>query len=315
MKAIVKISHPEVQNIAKPRRVARDVRNFLKLCLWVSIALSCALPKPPAFAAIQKPDRTPYAIEVCQLLQKHADANQLPVNFFTRLIWKESIFDANALSPVGAEGIAQFMPGTAKLRGLTDSFDHTKALPASAEYLSFLTNKFGNLGLAAAAYNMGEEGLARWLANKRGLPEETEDYVAAITGHTAEDWRNAKTSLAIPGIGQGHNFSETCLKLVKRELAPPSTRPNTRRAPRKPWGVVVAGGFSEARTLATFARTKQQFASLLINELPLVVRTKNLSRGRKRLVRVMIGRNSQSEAQSLCAELQSKGGACIVARN
>jgi Transglycosylase SLT domain/SPOR domain len=278
-------------------------------------SLAIGLAFASAAHAATKPDRTPYAIEVCDLLKKHADTNQLPVNFFTRLIWKESMFDANALSPVGAEGIAQFMPGTAKLRGLVDSFDHRQALPASAEYLSFLVAKFGNVGLAAAAYNMGEEGTSRWLANKRGLPEETEDYVAAITGHNAEDWRNANAALTIPGIGTGDSFSETCLKLVKRELAPPSTRPNTRRAPRKPWGVVVAGGFSEPRTLATFARTKQQFASLLKDELPLVVRTRNLSRGRKKLVRVMIGRNSQSEAQSLCTQLQSQGGACIVARN
>ena len=90
-------------------------------------------------------------------------ATSLPVDFFTRLIWKESIFDAQAVSPVGAEGIAQFMPGTAKLRGLKNSFDHREALAAAAEYLAFLTEKFGNLGLAAAAYNFGEDGTSAWL--------------------------------------------------------------------------------------------------------------------------------------------------------
>ena len=50
------------------------------------------------------------------------------------------------------------MPGTAKLRGLKNSFDHREALAAAAEYLAFLVEKFGNLGLAAAAYNFGEDG-------------------------------------------------------------------------------------------------------------------------------------------------------------
>ena len=56
----------------------------------------------------------------------------------------------------GAQGIAQFMPGTARRRGLDDPFDAKKALAASAAYLAELRTSFGNLGLAAAAYNAGE---------------------------------------------------------------------------------------------------------------------------------------------------------------
>ena len=134
-------------------------------------------------------------------------ATSLPVDFFTRLIWKESIFDAQAVSPVGAEGIAQFMPGTAKLRGLKNSFDHREALAAAAEYLAFLTEKFGNLGLAAAAYNFGEDGTSAWLANRRTLPAETEDYVLAITGHAAAEWRSPATTLDIPGLGGSGSFT------------------------------------------------------------------------------------------------------------
>ena len=59
-------------------------------------------------------------------------------------------------------GIAQFMPGTAKLRGLEDPFHAITAIPASAAYLAKLRDEFGNLGLAAAAYNAGENRVARW---------------------------------------------------------------------------------------------------------------------------------------------------------
>ena len=258
-------------------------------------------------------DRTAYAAEVCRLLETHASRNALPVNFLTRLIWRESIFDDNAVSPVGAEGIAQFMPATARLRGLKNSFDYREALPAAAEYLAFLRDKFGNLGLAAAAYNSGEDGTDRWLAGRRILPDETEDYVLEITGHAASEWRDRAVKLDIPTIGNAATFTENCTKLVLKQMLPPSS--NIRRAPRKPWGVVIAGGFSQNRTLATFARVKRQYASLLKDELPLVVRKRNLSRGRKLFVSVMIGRNSRSEADSLCASLTKLGAPCIVDKN
>jgi soluble lytic murein transglycosylase-like protein len=262
--------------------------------------------KPPA-------DRDAYAADVCTLLEQSAAEHNLSLNFFTRLIWRESFFNDQAVSPAGAEGIAQFMPGTAKLRGIKDSFDYKEALPASAAYLAELTTRFGNVGLAAAAYNFGEDGTARWLADARSLPDETEDYVLAITGHAADDWRKTGTALDIPDLAAGGTFAETCAKIVRRELSPELQLVG--RSPRKPWGVVIAGGFSERRTLATFARVKSRYAALLAEELPMVVRKRNLSRGRKRVISVMIGRNSRAEAQQLCAHLTKAGAACIVARN
>ncbi|MGB7430843.1 MAG: transglycosylase SLT domain-containing protein, partial [Ahrensia sp.] len=58
---------------------------------------------------------------ICDLIETSATEAQISPHFFARLIWKESRFDALAVSPVGAQGIAQFMPGTAVLRGLADS--------------------------------------------------------------------------------------------------------------------------------------------------------------------------------------------------
>ena len=258
-------------------------------------------------------DRSIYAADVCKLLSDNAGRTGVPVNFLTRLIWRESIFDDQAVSPVGAEGIAQFMPGTAKLRGLKNSFDYREALPAAAEYLAFLKEKFGNLGLAAAAYNFGEDGTTKWLGGTRTLPDETEDYVLEITGHQASDWKEPKTTLDIPDFGGVASFTENCTKLVLKQLLPPST--SARRAPRKPWGVVIAGGFSQSKTLATFARVKRQYAGLLRDELPMVVRKRNLSRGRKMLVSVMIGKNSRSEAEKLCLKLAASGAACFVDKN
>src|ERR1700733_552106 len=70
---------------------------------------------------------------ICALIDSSARAQGLPVAFLTRLIWQESNFQAGAVSPAGARGIAQFMPGTASARGLADPFDPEAAIPKAAE--------------------------------------------------------------------------------------------------------------------------------------------------------------------------------------
>ena len=113
--------------------------------------------------------------------------------FFARLIWQESRLRPDAVGPVTrsgkrAQGIAQFMPATAAERFLLDAFDPAQALPKSAEFLRELRAKFGNLGLAAAAYNAGAQRVQDWLSGKRTLPSETLAYVRSVTGHSAEEW-------------------------------------------------------------------------------------------------------------------------------
>jgi len=135
---------------------------------------------------------------LCGIVESSAKAESLPVDFFTKLIWRESAFRPTAVSPAGAQGVAQFMPQTAGERGLIDPFDPASAIPASAKFLGELKRRFGNLGLAAAAYNAGETAVANWIANKGLLPFETQDYVLAITGHDAEEWRSEKPPVAAP---------------------------------------------------------------------------------------------------------------------
>ncbi|HTV26564.1 MAG TPA: lytic transglycosylase domain-containing protein, partial [Xanthobacteraceae bacterium] len=130
----------------------------------------------------------PTAEDICHAIEVDAAENELPVEFFARVIWQESRFNASAVSPKGAQGIAQFMPRTADFRGLADPFDPIAALHHAASYLSDLRNQFGNLGLAAAGYNAGPGRVSAWLAKQRELPSETRNYVAIITGWTADDW-------------------------------------------------------------------------------------------------------------------------------
>ncbi|WP_346296626.1 lytic transglycosylase domain-containing protein [Rhodopseudomonas sp. P1] len=123
-----------------------------------------------------------------QVIAQAAQDNGLPPAFLTRLLNQESTMFTLAVSRAGAMGIAQFMPGTAAARGLDDPFDPFKAIPAAARYLADLRRQFGNLGLAAAAYNAGAGRVSSWLRGTSELPAETRDYVLRITGSSAEDW-------------------------------------------------------------------------------------------------------------------------------
>jgi hypothetical protein len=136
------------------------------------------------------PDRAPALSheELCTLLVDVARAHELPVGFFANLLWQESKFNHRVVSRAGAQGVAQFMPQTARMFGLENPFDAREALPASGRFLRMLVEQFGNLGLAAAAYNAGPRRVIAWRDKRGQLPKETLDYVRIITGRPAADW-------------------------------------------------------------------------------------------------------------------------------
>src|SRR5216683_2698115 len=94
------------------------------IIVWLLAALPAAAVAPPALQPVDD--------AVCRLVERAAAASALPVGFLTRIIWRESSFRAALVSPAGAEGIAQFMPGTAHERGLADPFDPELAIPKAA---------------------------------------------------------------------------------------------------------------------------------------------------------------------------------------
>jgi soluble lytic murein transglycosylase-like protein len=129
---------------------------------------------------------------VCSTIVSVARANDLPIPFFANLIWQESSFRSKTISPAGALGMAQFIPETAIEHGLMNPFEPVHALFASGKLLRRLHQHFGNLGLAAAAYNAGPQRVHDWMGVRRGLPLETRDYVRRITGHQADRWLSSE---------------------------------------------------------------------------------------------------------------------------
>lgn len=258
----------------------------------------------------------PFVDIVCPIMQQQAEARGLPPMPFVRLIWKESRFNPQAVSPKGAQGIAQFMPGTAEQRGLDDPFEPKSAIIHSASLLADLRREFGNFGLAAAAYNAGAERVRAWLSGSGGLPFETQNYVQFVTGRAAEEWKLEETELPEPLRSAGLEVQESCRKLAPLVVrAVYETEPLTASGAWRPWGVHVSTSFSKAKALAQFGRLKRQHVSLLGDREPLVLPERNLSRGRRSLYMVQIGSDSREDAAKLCAQLRSAGGACIVQKN
>jgi hypothetical protein len=156
------------------------------------LGLGAPLPAPAQTDAPAEQAPDPHN-PICLQIESAARANALPVGFLVRLIWQESRFRPDAIGPATssgrhAQGIAQFMPGTAAERRLLEPFNPVEALPKSGEFLAELRDKFGNLGLAAAAYNAGPQRVREFIAGSRGLPAETRNYVLAVTGRSVEDW-------------------------------------------------------------------------------------------------------------------------------
>jgi len=127
-----------------------------------------------------------YAVKVHELAARF----DLSPTLIEALVWQESRWRENAVSPVGARGLAQLMPGTARELGV-DSSDPFANLEGGARYLRQQLDRFdGDLEKALAAYNAGPGRVIR--AN--GVPRirETQTYVTAIMGRLANHSRSSE---------------------------------------------------------------------------------------------------------------------------
>ena len=248
---------------------------------------------------------------ICGLIESAAKAQGLPVGFLTRLIWQESNFESNAVSPAGARGIAQFMPATAGARGLADPFDPASAIPKAAELLAELRKQFGNLGLAAAAYNAGPGRVARYVAGQADLPIETQDYVSIITQHSVEEWRGKDAAK----LTDAAVFPEApCVQIVaKFRRAEPTLFAHSQFW--APWGVQISGSFNKAAALRQYERAESAYSALLGGVRPMVLAGRLRSRGFRPFYRVRAPAQTRAAAERLCAKLQRIGGACVVLRS
>ena len=248
-------------------------------------------------------------LQICGLIEREARRVGMPAPFFARLINQESRFDPNARSPVGAQGVAQFMPYTAKERGLKDPYDIVQAIPASADYLADLRGMLGNWGLAAMAYNAGPGRIIDAFGG-RAPPPETRHYIRVIT---SRDWRHftvIANEIEDTPLVAAMPFMDACLKLPTRRMSPP--KPESE--PWQPWGVQLAASFIEASAVASFERQTERYKSVIGGRRPMLVRTKR--RGMTRpMIAARLGAPTRGAADALCAKIKRVGGACVVLKN
>jgi len=305
-------------------------RRFRGSLAWLvgALALACVIAPACADPAAPPVHETPPASSdeaareaMCLMVESAASAHGLPLEFFARVIWQESRFQPDAVGPVTrngqrAKGVAQFMPGTASERRLLDPFDPVQALPKSAEYLSELRAQFGNLGLAAAAYNSGPRRVQEWLSGTGGLPVETRSYVLAVTGTPAEDWaaagRNAGTPERAPRSG-----CRDLMALLKQAPNPfvAGLEQRIRLGAAMAWGVQLAAGFSRERALATYARAIKRLGEIIGDRDPSLSSSTFRSRGTRPFYQVRIGAETRTAADELCSRIRRAGQACLVLRN
>ncbi len=250
------------------------------------------------------------APSLCEALGASAVDNELPVNFFTRLIWQESRFKPDAISRKGAQGIAQFMPATARESGLENPFNPLEAIPKSGQLLRDLRREFGNLGLAAAAYNAGSGRVHDWLGGRRQLPQETRAYVRIVTGRSVEEWATDT---------QTNPVEMASIEVVPCELSASALIPANPEASQakpetiKPWGVEIVGGITPEKALARYHEWQPKYAAIVAGrELHVVIRGVI---GHAGAARVRVSEDTRAGAEKLCAALRAAGAYCDVMRN
>ncbi len=116
-----------------------------------------------------------------QLIQETAAEYGISASLVKAIVAKESCFDSEALSRVGAQGLMQLMPDTAQWLKVTDPLDPEENLRAGVRYIASLREQFGTLDLALAAYNAGPGNVRRY----KGVPPfaETESYVQMVKAY------------------------------------------------------------------------------------------------------------------------------------
>ncbi|MGD9580024.1 MAG: lytic transglycosylase domain-containing protein [Vampirovibrionia bacterium] len=163
--------------------------------------------------------------DIENLITKHSQMNNLDPSLVKAVVQAESNFNPNAVSSVGAQGLMQLMPSTAKNLGVNNTFDPEQNIAGGTTYLKNMIDRFGSVPLALAAYNAGPGAVEKY----GGVPpyKETQNYVNKIMTSVKNQKEmaglNKYKQVALPDappINIPANVSEK--ELLGLQLSPPS---------------------------------------------------------------------------------------------
>jgi hypothetical protein len=287
-----------------------------------ALGQASAEPDPPPAEGTPPQSAPTSGDSICLMIESAARANDLPIDYFARVIWQESRFQPDVVGPrtrngQRAQGIAQFMLETAAERRLLNPFDPIEALPKSAEFLAELRTQFGNLGLAAAAYNAGPQRLRDFLAGTRTLPTETRNYVRAITGTSVDEWAHTANVLdaAHPQPSPANCHDLVAVLKQAPNLFVEELQERISLVATSPWGIELGAGFSRERILAAYSGLIKRLGEILSGHDPTILTSVFRSRGTRPFYQVRIGAETRESANGLCAKIKHAGDPCVVLRN
>ena len=148
------------------------------------------------------------------------------------------------------------------------------------------------------------------------MPQETRNYVLAITGSTVEDWAKAQKGGKMPERMPTSSCREL-MALLKRAPNPFITGLEQRitLSAAKLWGVQLAAGFSRDKALAMYARAMKRLSAVIGDQDPSLLSSVMRSRGTRAFYQVRIGADTRPAADDLCNRIRQAGGACFVLKN
>jgi hypothetical protein len=148
------------------------------------------------------------------------------------------------------------------------------------------------------------------------MPQETRNYVSAITGSTVDDWAAAGKSGKMPDRAPTANCREL-MALLRR--APNSfvteLEQHIKLAAAKLWGVQLAAGFDRNKALAMYSRAVKRLSAVIGDQDPSLLSSVMRSRGTRTFYQVRIGADTRPAADDLCNRIRRAGGACFVLKN
>jgi hypothetical protein len=148
------------------------------------------------------------------------------------------------------------------------------------------------------------------------MPQETRNYVYAITGSSVDDWAAAGRNGKMPERAPTSSCREL-MALLKRAPNPFVTEleQHITLGAAKLWGVQLAAGFSRDKALAMYARAMKRLSAVIGDQDPSLLSSRLRSRGSSLFYQVRIGADTRPDADNLCNRIRRAGGACFVLRN